>query len=249
MKNQYFGDVGDFGKYGLLSALLKGPITLGVNWYLTKDDTQTDGKYTEYLNKSEFASCDQELHKFLNDCVTEDRRNVGEIKKLERFKNVLFYDAILDIERISGLSESGRIARKRVRETWFKSSIEDLSGYDLIFCDPDNGIETKSLSRTGKDSVKYVYISEIERMVDSGFSLIIYNHRDRSPDDLYKSRIREFYQSVSNKTKMRVLRFNRYSVRDYIVLMQREQLEVIDHQLDEFLCNDKWKRHFEEIDI
>lgn len=38
MKNQYFGDVGDFGKYGLLTALASNEIKLGVNWYLTQDD-------------------------------------------------------------------------------------------------------------------------------------------------------------------------------------------------------------------
>ena len=35
MKNQYFGDVGDYGKYGLLRFIAKRGVTIAVNWYLT----------------------------------------------------------------------------------------------------------------------------------------------------------------------------------------------------------------------
>ena len=38
MKNQYFGDVGDYGKYGLLRFIAKRGVTIAVNWYLTLDD-------------------------------------------------------------------------------------------------------------------------------------------------------------------------------------------------------------------
>jgi len=249
MKNQYFGDVGDFGKYGLLTALSSGPLKLGVNWYLTMDDTKPDGKYTEYLYKNEFMVCDKELHSFLNNCIKENRRNVDEIKKLGRFDNVLFYDEILNVEGISALSEAGRRARKKKREDWFNLSLNKLSGCDIIFCDPDNGIETKSLSKTGKDSVKYIYINEINHMLKNGSSLVIYNHRDRSTDFEYKERFRKIYQNVPDGIKMRIIRFNRFSVRDYIVLMQHEHIETIENQLDEFLGCELWRKHFREIEI
>ena len=38
MKNQYVGDIGDYGKYGLLRFLSNRGIKIGINWYLTKDD-------------------------------------------------------------------------------------------------------------------------------------------------------------------------------------------------------------------
>ena len=50
MKNQYVGDIGDYGKYGLLRFLAEHGITIGVNWYLTKDDGSADGKFTKYLD-------------------------------------------------------------------------------------------------------------------------------------------------------------------------------------------------------
>lgn len=52
MQDKYVGDVGDFGKYGLLRALFSNsPFKLGVNWCLVeKEDKKNDGKHTAYLN-------------------------------------------------------------------------------------------------------------------------------------------------------------------------------------------------------
>ena len=37
MKSQYIGDIGDYGKYGLLRFLESNGIRLGVNWYMTPE--------------------------------------------------------------------------------------------------------------------------------------------------------------------------------------------------------------------
>lgn len=249
MKNKYFGDVGDFGKFGLLTALSAGPLKLGVNWYLTRDDYNSDGNHIEYFNKPDFLTCDQVLHNFLKNCIINNQRRVSELSKLSRFAETPFYEEILDIEGVKALSESGRREREKRRAEWFEESLTRLARCNLIFCDPDNGIETKSLSKTGKDSVKYTFKSEINSMIDNGFSLVIYNHRDRSTEVEYKRRIADIYNAVSYRTKMRVLRFNRYSVRDYIILMQNEHYSTITSQLDSFVNAPTWSKHFEEIDI
>jgi hypothetical protein len=47
MKNQYFGDVNDYRKYGLLRSLTAGGrITTTVCWMLTPDDGRPDGRLT-----------------------------------------------------------------------------------------------------------------------------------------------------------------------------------------------------------
>ena len=38
MQNQYTGDIGDFGKLGLLRVLQESGLTIGVNWYLVPDE-------------------------------------------------------------------------------------------------------------------------------------------------------------------------------------------------------------------
>ena len=51
MKNQYVGDIGDFGKYSLLQAFCEAGVVVGVNWYHTKDDGSSDGRFTDYLKQ------------------------------------------------------------------------------------------------------------------------------------------------------------------------------------------------------
>ena len=69
MKNQYFGDVNDYRKYGLLRLLAGGgTLRIGVCWMLTPNDSGPDGKKTEYLddrNRDEWQCYDHELYEFL----------------------------------------------------------------------------------------------------------------------------------------------------------------------------------------
>ncbi|MCJ7618838.1 MAG: hypothetical protein MUP64_01300, partial [Anaerolineae bacterium] len=52
MKNQYFGDVNDYRKYGLLRVLTNGgEIKAAVCWMLTPDDGRGDGGFTSYLEQ------------------------------------------------------------------------------------------------------------------------------------------------------------------------------------------------------
>lgn len=50
MKNQYFGDINDYRKYGLLRSItVATDIKPLIAWMLTEDDGSTDGKFTDYL--------------------------------------------------------------------------------------------------------------------------------------------------------------------------------------------------------
>ena len=72
MQNQYVGDIGDFGKYGLLRALAGDPLRLGVIWHLFPDEPpkepgKGDGKFIDYLcnpkpRDSKLRDCDSYLY-------------------------------------------------------------------------------------------------------------------------------------------------------------------------------------------
>jgi hypothetical protein len=52
LKNQYFGDVNDYRKYGLLRALSSVTgLPVGVCWLLTMDDGRSDGEFRRYLEE------------------------------------------------------------------------------------------------------------------------------------------------------------------------------------------------------
>lgn len=52
MQNRYTGDIGDFSKLGLLRALRNADLSIGLNWYLTPDETHnSDGRHVSYLDQ------------------------------------------------------------------------------------------------------------------------------------------------------------------------------------------------------
>lgn len=249
MKNQYFADVGDFGKYGMLSHLSGASLNIGINWYLTENDTTTDGKYVDYFNKPDFLACDRELHDFLYDCIIHGRRNVSELSRFPKYIGTMMYDTILNVDHINALSPEGRDRRCKVRKEWFQNSMDVLEQCDLIFCDPDNGIETRSLSYVGKDSVKYVFIDEIKDMLNRGKSVICYNHRDRSKEEDYFARFKEVISAFETEVLVRVLRYSRYSVRDYLFFIRPEHQMAICEAIDDFMSNKNWNRLFSEFEL
>ncbi len=82
MENQYFGDINDYRKYGLLRCFVGAGFRLGVCWMLTEADGSADGGKIPYLKERErWRDHDPELFDFLGDCVPVGRRCVAEIER------------------------------------------------------------------------------------------------------------------------------------------------------------------------
>ena len=71
--------------------------------------------------------------------------------------------------------------RKEYLDRFFRVA----EGADLVFFDPDNGIEVQSVRYGNRDSRKYVYRFELQRAFSLGHSLLIYQHFPRRPRALF----------------------------------------------------------------
>ncbi len=186
MQDRYAGDVGDFGKLGMLRKIADSGLKIGVNWYLTykpEEHLKDDGKHIGYLNDMAFKSCDDELRDALGMIIGRER-NVRSLEKAELIKNATYYSDILR----PGSDHSFN------RLKWHKNSIEILSGTDIIFCDPDNGLIVKSVSEKSKKSDKYILPEEITSYFKSGKSVVFYNHRCREKEAIYLERFQSLRQ-------------------------------------------------------
>jgi len=171
MKNQYFGDINDYKKYSLLRLLSgHGQIETALCWVLTEDDNRTDGSKTRYLEQPEkWQNYDPILYEYLREQVLDKGiRDVSYIEQDDIIPNCRFYK-----ELIYDAVES--------RENFFSGFLEFAKGADLVFFDPDNGIEIKSIPRGRKSSSKYVYWDEVKASYLAGHSLMIYQHFPRRP--------------------------------------------------------------------
>ena len=134
MKNQYFGDINDYKKYGILRTLSSGgKIKIDVCRMLTEDNDNNEGKFIDYLTKPDkFRKYDPELFDSLSYSVKEiKQRKVTLASELNLIENALYYDKFLT----DYVSE---------REKYFSDFKEYSRDCDLLFFDPDNGIEVGS---------------------------------------------------------------------------------------------------------
>lgn len=121
MKNQYVGDIGDYGKYGLLRFLASRGVKIGINWYLTENDNSRDGRFTEYLNKPSFRNYDPELFDALTSITAKPDKSVKMIEKAGLIPGADYYQEVLSLNSLEAS------AREINRRLWYNNSIMLLS--------------------------------------------------------------------------------------------------------------------------
>jgi hypothetical protein len=244
MQDNYVGDVGDFGKYGLLATVLAcggGEVRLGVNWYKFIAPENGDGRYTGYLdleNKNgrkyeEYERCFPEIYAALKGIVGARKREIPEIER----SGVIGDGVVYYSEAVNGITSTGGekdvktpdqppAQRRAAREAWFADSLAALEDANVIFLDPDNGIQPDPLQKSNKKAGKYFFRDECREYFAQGMSLILYHHRNRKPKKRYDADIRRLHRAIDGSATMFILRFRRYSVRDYIISAQPEHAEL-----------------------
>ncbi len=181
MKHQYFGDINDYRKYGLLRALAEASgLPLGVYWLLTADDQRTDGEFRQYLEQpSRWRKHDPGLYDRLQKLREPGvARSVDHAETWELLPGARYFADLLE----DGLDQ---------RRDYFRRSWEALAGCPLLFFDPDNGLEVQSVRRGSRGSCKYVYWAEVKEAYRRGHSMVIYQHWPRAERQGYTSRLVE----------------------------------------------------------
>lgn len=169
MKEQYVGDISDYRKYALLRALAgDGAVRIGVCWMLTPSDGSTDGSKLSYLQKPAFREFDPPLFDLLATVMdAPDRRRLLLIEESGIVPGASYYNALTP----DGLAE---------RQAYFEGALAALASSDLIFFDPDNGLDVRSVRKGRMRSSKYLFRDEVVRTYAAGHSLLIYQHLARA---------------------------------------------------------------------
>lgn len=240
MQNRYTGDIGDFGKLGLLRKLHSAGLSIGVNWYLTPDETHNgDGQHIEYLQKESFAECDRPLWIELKQLVESGRREVTVLQN-DAILQARFFSAPLDF------NNKPKTERETIRRMWHKTALHRLSGCDIVFVDPDNGLITPSAEGTPKSN-KYVYPFELLDYYKRGASVIYYQHKARRPDSVYAEQHQQLISAFGfYDAKSIGLKFKTTSQRYYFFIVQHDHKDCINKTVKEMLST-AWGKHFEWI--
>lgn len=172
MQNRYAGDIGDYIKLSLLRHLSVDR-RLGIAWYLySNEGHNADGRHVSYLSDPrKWRHLDPTLFDSLAKVVGGTRtvaqlQSTGAIEAAE----VCSKNILVDVKA----SE-----RSFARSEWFNDNLYALSGCDLVFADPDNGIiDDGEHRRRQKTFGKQMPLSEVLAIAE-GRSAVIYHHNTR----------------------------------------------------------------------
>ena len=237
MQNRYAGDIGDFGKLGLLRRLRQTGLSIGVNWYLTPDETHNgDGRHIGYLKNDMFRACDEQLWSALGQIVKSGNRQVCELESMDILQGT-FYSRILDFTGTS------KVERQMLRWEWHNRAMQQLQDCDIVFVDPDNGLIVPSAEEKPKSN-KFVLPFELSEYYRAGASVIYYQHKARRPDEFYIEQNKLLLKSGAFPgAKNLELKFKTTSQRYYFFLMQPQHTDSIT-QCVKKMMEMPWKNHF-----
>jgi len=164
MQHRYAGDVGDYLKLYLLRGLAAGR-KLGVMWWLHPDEANGDGRHTAYLDvPAKWRSLDPALFDSLADVVRTGQRSVLALQDR----------SLLPASRyVADEVPTGR-GRHIHRANWFSAAKTVVADCDLVFVDPDNGVDCRA-DANSIGSPKHVTLAEIAALRSPGRTLVVYH--------------------------------------------------------------------------
>lgn len=213
-------------------------------WYLFANEVHnSDGRHISYLENQSFATLDPELHESLKRLMAAGRRSVKAIAGSSILpENTIYFES-----PIAGPTEGAVPLQQRVRKraSWLKRALKATSSCDLVFFDPDNGLETASVARHSPKGGKYVYWDELSPFWDRGQSLIIYHHLNRTAPVAKQTEIlqEKFAAKFGSDTFIRSFLFRRGSCRHFWLVAQKRHARHCRSVIEK-IDRSEWRKYF-----
>ncbi|MDD4080219.1 MAG: hypothetical protein PHP02_02240 [Eubacteriales bacterium] len=222
----------------MLRQLANSGLRIGINLYLTPDESHNaDGKHIGCLSDLKFDGCNDELKNSLS-FVVNSQRSISALESMNLMPNAIYYHEALH-------SPSPAFSR-RDRHT---SAMKELKPAGIVFLDPDNGIQVKSVSERSKKSNKFATRNEIADYFAAGKSVIFYNHRCREPEAIYLRRFEWLYENSAIKDGVKTgITFRRGTTRDFVFALQLSHADGIMACVNDILGS-PWVEHFAKLKL
>jgi len=138
---------------------------------LTSSDGTNQGGETN-REKAKAGKENKDLMHFLDECVTEDRREIKQLKGFFKKQGI-------------EMTIYGKDFSHLTRENYFREIAEELLSKSLIFVDPDIGLQVK---RTRNKHIKYSEVKNLYKRMDKDSILMVYQHFPRINHPKYLNR-------------------------------------------------------------
>ena len=261
MQNRYVGDVGDFGKFGLLR-FLNGEtaqdggcrLRLGVIWYMYPDERHgsdknkinSDGRHISYSvptgeNIRLYGACDRELWAKLGHLVGYDARCVHCLERADLLPcNTQYYRPPLFY-----VPKLRRGMKEAVRNHWFGEALKATKDARLIYVDPDTGIGQDN-NKYGEKGPKYAYREDLQAIWERGQSLVVYQHFERKPSYDQIREKAEWLGGTLDTNPPVAFWFRRGTARVFFVMPHPLHKSSLEERIQHF-PDECWSQHFERV--
>lgn len=238
MRHNFVNDIGDYAKYALLRTLCASgqpTLRLGVIWYLTEHaESNNDGRKRSHLVTPGWDDLDPDLlarmRRIENGLQNQDQLNVSLIEA----SGILPPSTAYFSEPIPRVPGTGR-QRVAERGAWFERARKAMAHCDLVFLDPDNGLEVRSVPITSPLSSKYATVAEIATLLDTGAGVVLYQHGSRTPWYVQRDHIcAQIAAGTERDLTIRSLRFGAFGARAFFCITGNQRLsDVVERGLDQ----------------
>jgi hypothetical protein len=237
VRHNFVNDIGDYAKYALLRALCASgepAMRLGIIWYLTEHaESNNDGRKRSHLVSAGWEDLDPGLLPRLRDIEStvqsQDQLNVSLIETA----GILPPDTTYFSEPIP-LARGTAQQRVLERAAWFERARKAVASCELVFLDPDNGLEVRSVPITSPLSSKYATVAEVARLLDTGAGVVLYQHGNRMPWPAQRERVcTQIAAGAGRAITIRSLRFGAFGARAFFcITSDQEMSDIVEQGLD-----------------
>ena len=258
MQHRYTADVGDFGKYGLLRSLSglhpaddSPRLTLGIAWYLTPDQSHNaDGRHISYLtptprNARLYQACDPTLYDALSRIIQSGHRSINAVQTAGIFdpRSTIYYPRPLDYSAVTAPNHLVTQERLAQRQHWLAQAVDKLHSRDIIFLDPDNGLEP-NIHPGHRTSNHHAFFDDLKAFRSrSNATLIIYHHLGRQAPANVQVRLKLAQTAHATNERPAAALYRRGSLRAFIILPGTGHRDNILTRLHR-LAQGPWASHF-----
>lgn len=254
MQDQYAFDIGDFGKCGLLRRVTEDR-RLGVVWYRVPNGGNQDGKYTQYLSddkRNQYKRCDEDLFNRFRAAFQMGIRSVAAISTATILpETTVYFPDQLDFRHIlqPANTRRGKDERLALRSSWVRRASEAVQQCDIVFLDPDNGLEVPSCLSYYTKGPKFAFKNELKTFLKTAKLVVLYHHLNRHKKyGTHERQMHDRSAELREALNVRVLhvRFAPYSPRAFFLMTRCEaEFERAREILNCMLAGD-WGRYFDE---